>query len=102
MKYEPIQTDDFEETKRIVSERIHETEDELERQTTITERLEIARDSLCQFTKSELAESIGINYDVAHKRVEFWTSTGKLTFVGLKDHDHEGPDPEVYVLTREM
>jgi len=102
MKYEPIQTEDFEQAQEIVSERIHETEDELERQTTVTERLEIARDSLAQFTRSELAESVGVNYDVARKRVEFWTATGKLTCVGRKDHDHTGQDPQVYVLSREI
>jgi len=102
MKYEPIQTDDFEQAKQIVSDRIHETEDELERQTTITERLEIARDSLAQFTRQELAESVGVNYDVARKRVGFWEATGKLTCVGRKDHDHTGQDPQVYVLSREI
>lgn len=101
MKYEPVQTDDFEEAKDIVSERIHETEDELERQTTVTERLEIARDTFGQFTKKELAEAIGVEYSVARNRVEFWLSTDKLTHLGVKDHpDAEGPSPEVFVLSR--
>jgi len=101
MKYEPVQTDDFEEAKRIVQERIEETEEETSTtQVTADVRLEIAIHTLTQFTRKELAEVAEVDYSKVQTRVNVWESLGVLTCVGLKDHDHEGRDPEVFTLTK--
>jgi len=101
MKYEPVQTTEFTEAKRIVQQRIEETESDTgAKELTADVKLEIAIHTLGQFTRRELAEAAEVNYSKAQTRVEIWESLDVLTCVGVKDHDLEGRDPEIFALTK--